>query len=169
MAEPQVAIILGSDSDWEVMERCYQQLQSFDVSVEAKIRSAHRSPDALRDYVRAAESRGVQVFIAGAGMAAALPGAVAAYTTRPVIGVPLASGALQGIDSLLSMVQMPPGVPVGTVAIGPAGARNAALLAVQILALSDPRLAEALENFKRKQAENVDSTSQSLRERLKHG
>ncbi len=169
MADTKVAIILGSDSDWEVMERCYRELESFGVAAEVEIKSAHRTPDALRDYVRSAEGRGIRVFIAGAGLAAALPGAVAAHTTWPVIGVPLVSGALHGVDSLLSMVQMPPGVPVATVAVGAVGARNGALLAVQILALADPELQKRLKIFKRNQAETVDRKSQALQERLNRG
>lgn len=169
MAETRVSIIMGSASDWEVMERCYQELRSFGLEVEVEVRSAHRTPDGVREYAATAEDRGIRVIIAGAGMAAALPGVVAAHTTLPVIGVPLVSGALQGIDSLLSIVQMPPGVPVATVSVGSAGARNAALLAVQILALADPALREALGNFKRNQADSVDKTCQSLRERIARG
>lgn len=169
MADATVAIILGSDSDWPAMEACHEQLRSFDLVADVEVISAHRTPDRLKDYVCSAEQRGVRVFIAGAGMAAALPGAVAAYTTRPVIGVPMDSGGLQGLDSLLSIVQMPPGVPVATVAIGRAGAKNAAILAAQILALGDPRLAGALENYKRIQAETVDKKSQCLKGRLRGG
>ena len=169
MAGHTVAIILGSDSDWPVMEGCYQRLRSLEVAVAVEVISAHRTPERLREYVRSAEGRGVGVFIAGAGMAAALPGAVAAYTTLPVIGVPLDSGGLQGLDSLLSVVQMPPGVPVATVAIGRAGAQNAALLAAQILALGDTRLAEALKKSKRIEAETVDKKCQTLKERLRGG
>lgn len=166
---PNVAIILGSDSDWPVMEACYKELQGFGVQVAVEVLSAHRTPDKLRDFVISADEQGTKVFIAAAGMAAALPGAVAAITARPVIGVPLSSGALQGIDSLLSMVQMPPGVPVATVAIGAAGAKNAALLAVQILALGDPELTSAIKKFKSIQADLVDRKNQTLRERLRLG
>jgi phosphoribosylaminoimidazole carboxylase PurE protein len=166
MADATVAIIMGSDSDWPTMEACREQLRLFGVPVVVEVISAHRTPERLREYVAAAEQQGVRVFIAAAGMAAALPGAVAAYTTLPVIGVPLASGALQGIDSLLSIVQMPPGVPVATVAIGPAGARNAAILAAQMLALSDARLKKALADYRNSQAESVEKKSQSLKDRL---
>jgi len=166
MASARVAIILGSDSDWPVMEVCYVTLQELGVGVQVEILSAHRTPDKLREFVFSADGQGIEVFIAAAGMSAALAGAVASHTARPVIGVPLASGPLQGVDSLLSMVQMPPGVPVATVAIGAAGAKNAALLAVQMLALSDPELAEAVKKFKRIQAETVDRKNQTLRERL---
>ncbi|HSW44042.1 MAG TPA: 5-(carboxyamino)imidazole ribonucleotide mutase [Phycisphaerae bacterium] len=169
MASRQVAILVGSDSDWAVMEACYKTLGEFGVPVTVRALSAHRTPDQLAAFVRGAEGQGVAVFIAAAGMAAALPGAVAALTSLPVIGVPLISGALQGVDSLLSIVQMPPGVPVATVAVGEPGARNAALLAVQILATADPSLAEAFKKFKSKQAETVDKKNQSLQERLPRG
>lgn len=166
MADKKVAIIIGSDSDWPVMESCYRTLREFGVGVEVQVLSAHRTPDKLAAYVGGAEGRGIGLFIAGAGMAAALPGAVASCTSLPVIGVPLISGALPGIDALLSIVQMPPGVPVATVAIGEAGAKNAALLAIQILGVGSPPLAEAFKNHKRKQAETVDRKNQSLQERL---
>lgn len=169
MTRRKVAILIGSDSDWPVMEACYKMLRQFDVPAEVQVLSAHRTPDKLAGFVRGAEDRGVAVFIAGAGMAAALPGAVAACTPLPVIGVPLASGALQGVDSLLSIVQMPPGVPVATVAVGEPGARNAALLAIQIIAIADPVLADAFKNYKRKQADSVDDKNQSLQARLAHG
>ena len=170
MGRKKVAIILGSDSDWPVMEACHKILGEFGVPVEVRVLSAHRTPDQLAAYVQEAQARGeVGVFIAAAGMAAALPGAVAARTSLPVIGVPLAAGVLQGVDSLLSIVQMPPGVPVATVAIGEAGARNAALLAVQILAVADPQLGEAFQKYRRNQAETVDKKNQSLQERLGRG
>lgn len=162
-----VAIILGSQSDWATVEPCYQQLQDLGISVDVQVLSAHRTPDQLRDFVVAGERAGISVFIAAAGMAAALPGAVAAHTIRPVIGIPVATAPLQGIDSLLSIAQMPPGVPVATVAIGSAGARNAAILAAQILALAQPELRERLENFKSYQAETVDKNCQALREQLR--
>jgi len=166
MPEAKVAIIMGSDSDWPVMEACYNTLRDLGVSARVEILSAHRTPDKLREFIFSSDKGGIEVFIAAAGMAAALPGAVAAYTVKPVIGVPLASGALQGVDSLLSMVQMPPGVPVATVAIGSAGAKNAALLATQILAVGEPKLLEAVKKFKSIQAETVDRKNQTLRERL---
>jgi len=168
MSRPTVAILMGSDSDWPTMEPCYKELKKFEVPVVVEVLSAHRTPDKLRDFVTSAEEKGIGIFIAGAGMAAALPGAIAAFTHLPVIGVPITSGALQGVDSLLSMVQMPPGVPVATVAIGAAGAKNAALLAVQILALSDNELSKDLKKFKRNQAETVDNKNQVLQERLRH-
>ena len=164
--EATVGVIFGSDSDWDVMEACVAQLREFGIQADVRILSAHRSPDKVHAYAQGAADEGLKVLIAGAGLSAALAGTLAANTTLPVIGVPIASGPLQGVDALLSTVQMPPGGPVGAVAIGPAGARNAAILAVQILALSDPNLAEALRNFKRKLAESVDSKSRSLREKL---
>ena len=162
----QVAIIMGSDSDWPVMEGCYKQLKEFGINALVEVLSAHRTPELLADFVRSADQRGVRVFIAAAAMAAALPGSVAALTHLPVIGVPLSSGDLKGLDSLLSIVQMPPGVPVATVAIGAAGAKNAALLAVQILALSDPKLTEALRKFKVDQATAVERKNKDLKERI---
>lgn len=168
MANSQVAIILGSDSDWPTMEACYKQLQALRISVEVEVISAHRTPDRLGTYVHEAEQRGVRVFIAAAGMAAALPGAVAAHTSKPVIGVPL-DATLQGFDSLLSIVQMPPGVPVATVAIGKAGAKNAAVLAGQMLALADAKLADAMKEFKQSQAADVEAKSRALKEKLAGG
>ncbi len=162
-----VAIILGSNSDWPVVEGCHRQLAELEIDAEVQILSAHRTPDKLRDYVVSAEERGIRVFIAAAGMAAALPGAIAAYTIRPVVGIPVPTAPLQGIDSVLSMVQMPPGVPVATVAIGPAGARNAAILAAQILALTDPNLSQRLKNFKSNQTLSVDKNCQALQEQLR--
>jgi len=153
MGAATVAILMGSDSDWPVMKKATLILDDFDVPHEAHIMSAHRTPDDVADYVREAPGRGVKVFIAGAGMAAHLAGVVAAFTTRPVIAVPLASGHLDGMDALLAMVQMPPGVPVATVALG--GAKNAAILAVQMLALSDEDLAQALRDHKRSMADAV--------------
>lgn len=161
-----VAIVLGSHSDWGTIEACYRQLQELEIETEVRVLSAHRTPDALRAFVVDNEER-IKVFIAAAGMAAALPGAVAAHTTRPVIGIPVASAPLQGVDSLLSMVQMPPGVPVATVAIGSAGARNAAILAAQILSLAEPNLRDRLKKLKSKQAETVDKNCQALQEQLR--
>lgn len=163
--DARVAIILGSQSDWGTIEPCYRQLQELGLEADVRVLSAHRTPDALKDFVVGNEER-VQVFIAAAGMAAALPGAIAAHTTRPVIGIPVPSAPLQGVDSLLSMVQMPPGVPVATVAIGSAGARNAGILAAQILSLGEPKLRELLKNLKSKQAETVDKNCQALQEQL---
>lgn len=161
-----VSIILGSHSDWPTVEPCYRQLKELGISAEVRVLSAHRTPDALREYVISCESP-AHVFIAAAGMAAALPGAIAAHTISPVIGIPVASAPLQGMDSLLSMVQMPPGVPVATVAIGSAGARNAAILAAQMLALAEPELRDRLKNLKSKQAQSVDKNCQALQEQLR--
>ena len=144
----QVAIIMGSESDREVMEVCLQELEKLGVSCELEVYSAHRMPDETRAYVERSLGRGARVFIAGAGMSAALPGFVASCTIRPVIGVPLASGLPGGIDALLSISQMPPGVPVATVAVGKAGARNAAILASEIIALSDSGLAKRLKEMR---------------------
>ncbi|HPU97224.1 MAG TPA: 5-(carboxyamino)imidazole ribonucleotide mutase [Candidatus Hydrogenedentes bacterium] len=150
-----VCILMGSDSDWEVLKKTHQILAQFGVPHESRVLSAHRTPDAVAEYVRRKDAEGVKVFIAGAGMAAALPGAVAALTVKPVIGVPLASGALNGVDALYAIAQMPPGVPVAGVAIGSAGATNAALLAVEILALEDSGLAQKLQEFRASQAERI--------------
>lgn len=146
-----VAILMGSDSDRDVMTKAEQALEEFGVPFETNAISAHRKPERLVAYIREAEGRDVGVFICAAGMAAALPGVVAAHTPRPVIGVPIASGGLGGLDAMLSIVQMPPNVPVATVAVN--GARNAGLLAVQILASSDEALAQKFAEFKRRLAE----------------
>lgn len=148
---PLVGVLMGSSSDWETMQHAVQILQQFDVAHEARVISAHRMPDDLFAYAEAAAGRGLQAIIAGAGGAAHLAGVVAAKTTLPVLGVPVASKHLQGIDSLYSMVQMPKGVPVATFAIGNAGAANAALFAVAMLALHDPALAKKLETFRTEQ------------------
>jgi phosphoribosylaminoimidazole carboxylase PurE protein len=151
-----VAVVMGSDSDWNVMQGCVDQLREFGVEPKVRILSAHRTPQAAAEFAQTAEALGIKVIIAAAGMAAHLAGALAAWTTLPVIGVPLTSeGGLAGMDALLSTVQMPPGVPVATVAIGKAGAKNAALLAVQILALADPALRDQLVRFKKKQEQKV--------------
>jgi 5-(carboxyamino)imidazole ribonucleotide mutase len=146
-----VAILMGSESDRDVMKRAEEALHDFGVPYETNVMSAHRKPLALVAYVQEAEGRDAAVFICAAGMAAALPGVVAAHTAKPVIGVPIQSGGLGGLDSLLSIVQMPKGVPVATVAVN--GAQNAALLAVQILATADADLANRFEDFKQRQAE----------------
>jgi len=150
-----VGIIMGSKSDWETMRGAAETLERFGVPYEAKVVSAHRTPAWMVEYASAAESRGLQVIIAGAGGAAHLPGMVAANTLLPVLGVPVESQALKGMDSLLSIVQMPGGVPVGTLAIGKAGAQNAALLAVAILANHDEALREKLREFRKEQAASV--------------
>ena len=144
----RVAVIMGSRSDAEVMAACEEYLQHFDIPYEAKVLSAHRNPEKLRQYVTELPARGVRVVIAAAGMAAHLPGVIAAHVTLPVIGVPLAASGLGGLDALLSIVQMPSGIPVATVSIGKAGAANAAVLAAEILALNDPGLREKLATFR---------------------
>jgi len=155
--QPLVGIIMGSKSDWETMRHAGETLERFGVPHEAKIVSAHRTPHWMVEYASTAESRGLQVIIAGAGGAAHLPGMVAANTLLPVFGVPVESQALKGMDSLLSIVQMPGGVPVGTLAIGKAGAQNAALLAVAMLANHDPALREKLRTFRQEQTARVRS------------
>ena len=151
-----VAVVMGSDSDLSVMQSCVDQLREFGVEPTVRILSAHRTPEAAAEFAATAATRGVRVIIAAAGMAAHLAGALAARTTLPVIGVPLTSeGGLAGLDALLSTVQMPPGVPVATMAIGKAGARNAAILAVQILALADASLRDQLTRFKQRQEQKV--------------
>lgn len=152
-----VAIIMGSTSDWDTMSHAVAELERYGVPYEKAVVSAHRTPVWMAEFAREAEGRGIQVIIAGAGGAAHLPGMVAAHTILPVLGVPVQSSALQGLDSLLSIVQMPGGVPVGTLAIGKAGAINAALLAVSILATSRPELRERLRAFRAEQAEQVRS------------
>lgn len=152
---PKVAIIMGSDSDWPTMKLAAQALSDFGVAYEAKVVSAHRTPDLMFEFAETAASKGFQVIIAGAGGAAHLPGMVAAKTTLPVLGVPVASKHLQGQDSLLSIVQMPKGVPVATFAIGEAGAANAGLFAVSILATSDEVLAKKLKDFRAAQTAKV--------------
>ena len=157
MTQPVVGIVMGSDSDWEVMQHAAGRLSEFGVPHERRIVSAHRTPDLLFEYAEGAATRGVRCIIAGAGGAAHLPGMLAAKTTLPVLGVPVPSRHLQGLDSLLSIVQMPAGVPVATFAIGIAGAQNAGLYAVAILALSDPALATKLTEFRRAQTARVSN------------
>jgi len=155
----RVAVIMGSQSDWETMQHAHGMLLRFGVEHECRIVSAHRTPELMRTFALEAEARGIQVIIAGAGGAAHLPGMVAAQTVIPVLGVPVESHALKGMDSLLSIAQMPGGIPVGTLAIGKAGATNAALLAVAILATHDAALREKLHAFRREQTETVLNTS----------
>ncbi len=152
---PSVGVIMGSESDFETMKLAIEILQEFQVPFEAEIVSAHRTPDKLYNYAQSARERGLKVIIAGAGGAAHLPGMVASMTTLPVIGVPVMSRALNGLDSLLSIVQMPGGVPVATVAIGSAGAKNAGLLAVSILSVSDEKLAQRLSEYREHQTMQV--------------
>ena len=155
MAEPLVGVVMGSDSDWDVMEHAARRLGDFGVPYERRVVSAHRTPDLLFEYAAGAAGRGLRCIIAGAGGAAHLPGMLAAKTALPVLGVPVPSRHLQGLDSLLSIVQMPAGVPVATFAIGHAGAANAALFAVSLLALHDPALGERLTEFRRSQQARV--------------
>jgi len=152
---PLVSIIMGSKSDWGTLRPAAEMLEQLDISHEARVVSAHRTPDLMAQFAKDAAARGIQVIIAGAGGAAHLPGMVAAHTRLPVLGVPVESKVLRGVDSLLSIVQMPAGIPVGTLAIGSAGAKNAALLAASILALHDESIREALEAFRRNQTEKV--------------
>jgi 5-(carboxyamino)imidazole ribonucleotide mutase len=152
---PIVSIIMGSTSDWETMKNAADILEEFGVAHERKVVSAHRTPDLLFEFAKTAEQRGLEVIIAGAGGAAHLPGMCASQTVLPVLGVPVQSKALSGMDSLLSIVQMPAGIPVGTLAIGTAGAKNAALLAIAILANSRPELRDRLHEFRKKQTATV--------------
>jgi 5-(carboxyamino)imidazole ribonucleotide mutase len=152
---PLVAIIMGSQSDWDTMKHTADMLRKFEIPYEAKVMSAHRTPDAVLDYSAQAEGRGIKVMIAAAGGAAHLAGVVAAKTTLPVLGVPIQSKALQGLDSLLSMVQMPAGIPVATLAIGNAGATNSALFAAAILATNDASLAQKLKQYREEMAAKV--------------
>jgi 5-(carboxyamino)imidazole ribonucleotide mutase len=153
--QPLVGVIMGSKSDWATMQRTSETLEALGVPHECRIVSAHRTPDLMADYAKSAASRGIEVIIAAAGGAAHLPGMTAAHTLLPVLGVPIKSSTLNGVDSLLSIVQMPAGIPVGTLAIGEAGATNAALLAASILSNKYPPIRERLEAWRRKQTETV--------------
>lgn len=164
--KPLVGILMGSDNDYDVMVEAARALKGFGVPFEMTVASAHRSPKRTADYVRDAEGRGVRVLIAGAGAAAHLAGVVAAETILPVIAVPIDASSLQGLDALLAMVQMPAGIPVATMAIGKAGARNAGVLAAQILAGSDPELAQRLLAYKRELALGVEKRAEALAARL---
>ena len=155
---PRVALVMGSQSDWAVLRHAAQTLDELGIAYEARIVSAHRTPERLFAFARAAAGRGFKVVVAGAGGAAHLPGMLAALTPLPVFGVPVESRSLKGLDSLLSIVQMPAGIPVGTLAIGRPGAVNAALLAAAVLALGDPEVAGALDAFRRRQSEAVAET-----------
>src|SRR3954471_16713817 len=161
---PQVLILMGSDSDAPVMQAAVDTLREFDITSEMTVASAHRSPARVMRLVDEAPGRGVKVFIVGAGAAAHLAGVVAAHTILPVVGVPIDSSALKGMDALLSTVQMPPGVPVATVSIGKPGATNAAVLAAQILAVGDPSMARKLDQYKKKLAEKVEAAAKRLTE-----
>jgi 5-(carboxyamino)imidazole ribonucleotide mutase len=165
MSKPFVAIVMGSDSDLPVMEACFSVLRSLDIPFEARITSAHRTPQITKDFVEDADARGCVAFIAAAGMAAHLAGAVAATTVKPVIGIPI-NASLDGLDALLSTVQMPAGIPVATVAIGKAGAKNAAYLAAQILAAHDAELAQKLRIERAANAEAIVAKDAALQEAL---
>ncbi|MCB0320132.1 MAG: 5-(carboxyamino)imidazole ribonucleotide mutase [Bdellovibrionales bacterium] len=159
--KPIVGIIMGSSSDWPTMKGAADILSEFGVPYEAEVVSAHRTPDKLKTYANTADERGIQIIIAGAGGAAHLPGMAAAQTVLPVLGVPVQSKALQGVDSLLSIVQMPYGIPVGTLSIGEAGAKNAALLAISFLANTNAALKERLQNFRSQQTKQIEETKLS--------
>jgi len=154
--KPLVGVIMGSASDSDVMQKCIDALKELEVPHEIRMLSAHRTPDLTREYAVSAADRGIELIIAGAGLAAHLAGFIAAYTSLPVIGVPIDSSPFRGMDSLLSMVQMPPGIPVATVAVGTPGAKNAAVLAVQILALKYPRFAERLNDYRKDLAKKLE-------------
>ncbi len=162
MSQPFVAVLMGSDSDLPVLQSTFDVLKALEIPFEARITSAHRTPAATHAYVTDADSRGCSVFIAAAGLAAHLAGAVSAATLKPVIGIPLDAGPLQGMDSLLSTVQMPGGIPVATVAVGKAGAKNAAYLAAQILSLSDPELAQRIRTEREANAQGVIAKDAAL-------
>ena len=163
MPDPRVAVVFGSDSDWPVMEKCVKQLRAFGEEPHIEIMSAHRTPERVHSFAAGAAERGFEVIIAAAGMSAALAGSIAAKTHLPVIGIPLATGALHGVDALLSTVQMPPGVPVASVGIGDAGAKNAGVLAIQIIARKDDQLAGAVRAFKTDQTRAVEAANDALR------
>ena len=163
MSKPLVSIVMGSDSDLDIMREAAKALEDFGIAYEIDVTSAHRSPDRTADYARKAASRGIRVIIAGAGGAAHLAGVIAAHTTLPVIGVPIPSTALNGLDSLLATVQMPAGIPVATVAVGKPGATNAGILAAQILGLSSASLAKKLEAHKETLANGVEEKSRKLK------
>ncbi|MER3447365.1 MAG: 5-(carboxyamino)imidazole ribonucleotide mutase [Candidatus Dadabacteria bacterium] len=152
----KVGIIVGSDSDLEIMNEACKALEELGIEYELRVASAHRTPNKVREYVESAEGRGIEVIIAGAGWAAHLPGVVAAYTTIPIIGVPVDSSPLKGMDALLSIVQMPPGIPVASMAIGKGGARNAGLYAASILGLKYPEIADKIKDFRQRLAKKVD-------------
>lgn len=160
-----VLLLMGSDSDWEIMAEASRILQQFDIAHETRVTSAHRTPERTVTLIGTAEERGAKVIIAGAGAAAHLAGVVAAHTILPVIGVPLNATSLQGLDALLATVQMPAGIPVATMSIGKSGAANAALLAIQILALADEKLADTLRQYRRQMVENVEAKDERLQQK----
>ncbi|MBN1269988.1 MAG: 5-(carboxyamino)imidazole ribonucleotide mutase [Kiritimatiellae bacterium] len=166
-AQPQVAVLMGSQSDWPVVGETVKVLEEFGVACDAQVISAHRTPEEAARFAKAAAGRGIRVIIAAAGSAAHLAGVLAAHTLVPIIGIPMKGGALDGLDALLATVQMPAGVPVATVALGSAGAVNAALLAVQIMALSDPRLRKKLEQHRISLKKKVRKGNQAIRKELK--
>ncbi|MBI9018025.1 MAG: 5-(carboxyamino)imidazole ribonucleotide mutase [Phycisphaerae bacterium] len=166
MSEPRVIIVMGSDSDWPTMKKCYDLLQEFDITCKVQVASAHRTPAQAMELASTARDKGVQVIIAAAGMAAHLGGVIAAHTTLPVIGVPMSGGMLDGLDALLSTVQMPPGIPVATVGVGSAGAKNAALLAVQMMGIADKTLAEKMAQYKKDMADTVIAKNAKLQKEL---
>lgn len=168
MSQPFVAILMGSDSDLPVMQGCIDTLKKFDIRFEVRVSSAHRTPEATHSYVKDADQRGCAVFVAAAGMAAHLAGAVAAATCKPVIGVPI-DASLNGLDALLATVQMPGGIPVATVAIGKAGAKNAAYLAAQILAVSDDKMAQKIHDERAENGRAILAKNDALQERLQAG
>ena len=162
--KPLVGIVMGSDSDLPVMEAAAVILKQFDIPFEMTVASAHRTPQRAATFATTARERGIRVIIAGAGHAAHLAGAMAAHTTLPVVGVPIDSSCLNGLDALLSTVQMPPGIPVATMAVGKSGARNAGIFAAQVLAVADPKIAEKLDAFKREMALQVEEKAAQLRQ-----
>lgn len=166
MAKPKVAIVMGSASDWKTLEHCFQTLEEFGIEADVQVMSAHRTPHEACEFAENAAKNGFKVIIGAAGGAAHLCGVLAGHTTLPVIGIPVQAWSLDGMDSLLSTVQMPKGIPVATVAIGKAGAINAALLAVQILALSDATLKRKLVSYKKKMAKDVIKSSETLRKEI---
>jgi 5-(carboxyamino)imidazole ribonucleotide mutase len=169
MTKPFVAILMGSDSDFPVMQTTTEVLASFEIPFEVKVTSAHRTPERTLTYVKEAQERGCAVFICAAGLAAHLAGVVAAHTIKPVIGVPMEGSSIGGFDSLLSTVQMPAGIPVACVAIGKAGAQNAAFLSAQILALQDPELAARIKKQREDNAKKIAQKDEALQEKLKTG
>lgn len=164
---PRVCILMGSDNDYEIMKETAAALKQFEIPFEMTVSSAHRTPERTANIVREAKGRGIKAIIAGAGAAAHLAGVIAAETTLPVIAVPIDATSLKGLDALLAMVQMPAGIPVATMAIGKAGARNAGIFAAQMLAVDDPALSERLVRFKKEMAAGVEVKAQKLAERLK--
>lgn len=167
MPKPRIAVIFGSDSDFPVMEKCVEQLRAFGEEPFVEVMSAHRNPARVEVFAKEAQKNGIEVIIAAAGMSNALAGAVAAHTCLPVIGVPLVSGSMQGMDALLSTVQMPPGIPVATVSLGEAGAKNAALLSIQIIARHDDSLDTKFRAFKADLAKQVEIRNAKVQDKLR--